>query len=112
MMRLEYLPIRGEAKIGVSKEVKEYKEIIDHKNFARFTNKIETIDPFWNRKTFLVVCDGKGNINSQMLDSVTEKIRQNMNTIEELAEARNKGTITREQFEKMRDKLIEKMGLI
>jgi hypothetical protein len=35
-----------------------------------------------------------------------------MNTIEELAEARNKGTITREQFEKMRDKLIEKMGLI
>ena len=72
---LEYLPVKGEAKVGITKEIKEHKEITDHKNFPPFTNKIETIG-LLRRKTFAVICDGKGNMNFQMLDSESVKLRE------------------------------------
>ena len=105
---MEHLPVKGEAKIGITKEIKELKEISDHKNFPPFTNKIETIG-FLRKKTFLVICDGKGNMNFERLGSDTEKLRENLNAISRLADLLQKNAITRAEFDDLKKNIMTKM---
>jgi hypothetical protein len=99
------LPIKGEAKVGITKEIKEQKEITDHKNFARFTNKIETIGR-WRPKTYAIICDGNENMKFIRLDGENEIVRGKISLLKELKDLHDTDAITLAQFEELRHNIV------
>jgi hypothetical protein len=100
------LPIKLGAEAGFKLSKEEKKEVTDHKNFARYTNKIETVGAV-KKTTYAILCDGEGNIRATTLDSKIYRLDELMTIATKLKGLLDSGFLDSKEYENMRKQILE-----
>ncbi len=93
------LPIS--AKAGLQYDISKNEVIFDCKIFPPCYNKVEPLGTLKKRK-MLIECDGLGRFNIKELVNFKEQL-------EMLAELKEKGIITQEEFERKKKDILERI---
>ena len=91
--------LNADASLSVSNQSVSFS--VDSKVFEPETNKIETTGRI-RRKTFLIVCDGKGHMDFRHLADPLKAVRQ-------LRKLADEGMISEEDFEHKKRELLDRV---